>query len=207
MNYVSKKYLNDFKKIDLILKCVITVYLICFLSKLFNGYFEFCSLIFLMGILIYRLPKIIYNLKNKQNNFTQEQLKLMLSGLTPRQFELFTCELFKELGYNTYLMPDGPDGGKDVILNGKIYVECKRYNSDTVGREICQKLLGAVVADKMEKGIVFTNGKVHNNALEFINKTDMIEIWDYEKIYQYATSLKKNKLGKIIDLVANNLDD
>jgi hypothetical protein len=62
------------------------------------------------------------------------------------------------------------------------------------------------VVDKMEKGIIFTNGSVNSNALEFINKTDMIEIWDYEKIYQYATSLKKNNLCKIIDLVANNLD-
>ena len=207
MNYFfSKKDLHNFKTIHFVLKCMIGIYIIGFLLKLFDGYFEVCSLIFLISILIYKSPEIIYNLKNKQNNFTQEQLKLILAGFSPRQFELFTYELFKGLGYNAHVMPDGPDGGKDVILNGKIYVECKRYNSDTVGREICQKLLGAVVADKMERGIIFTNGKIHNNALEFIKKTDKIELWDYDKIYEYATSLKKNKLGKIIDLVANNLD-
>lgn len=43
----------------------------------------------------------------------------MMSSFTTRQFELFTCELFKGLGYNEFLMLDGPDGGKDVILNGK----------------------------------------------------------------------------------------
>lgn len=207
MNYVSKKYLNDFNKLDVFFKFIVGLYLIYFFSKLFNGYFEFCSFVFLIGILIYRLPNIIYNLKIKQNNFTREQLKLMLSAFTPRQFEVFTSELFKGLGYDTYLMPEGPDGGKDVILNGKIYVECKRYNSEAVGREICQKLLGAVVADKMQKGIIFTNGKIHKNAAEFIKKTDLIELWDYEEIYKYATSLKHNKLGKIIDLVANNLEN
>jgi HJR/Mrr/RecB family endonuclease len=132
MNYVSKKHSNDFNKFNIILKCLITIYIIGFFIKLFNGYFELCSLIFLIGILIYKSPGIIHNLKNKKNNLTQEQIKLMLSAFTPRQFELFTYELFKGLGYNTYLMPNGPDGGKDVILNGKIYVECKRYNSRIV---------------------------------------------------------------------------
>ena len=207
MNYISKKISNDYKRISIILKSLLVVYIVLLFSKFFNGYFEFCSFIFLMAILIYRAPKIIYNLKNKQNNFTQEQLKLMLASLTPRQFELFTYELFKGLGYNAFLMPDGPDGGKDVILNGKIYVECKRYNCDTVGREICQKLLGAVVADRMEKGIVFTNGKVSNTAIDFINKTDMLEIWDYDKIYEYATSLRNNKLGQIIDFASNYVEE
>lgn len=125
---------------------------------------------------------------------------MILAGFTPRQFEIFCYELFKALGYRAYLTPPGPDGGKDVIVNNNTYVECKRYNSSIIGREICQKLLGALIADKMKEGIIFTNGKINQNAIEFMKKTDKIKLWDSTVIYRKANSLKAYKLSKIIDL-------
>lgn len=183
------------------------MYLLEFLLRLYRGNFGFCSFIGIIALIIYKSPDVIYYLKNGKNTFTQEQLKLILQAFSPRQFEVFAHELFKALGYDSYLMPDGPDGGKDIIVNNKYYVECKRYNSAFIGREICQKLLGAVVADNMEEGVIFTNGKLNENAREFLKKTNKIEVWDFERIYEQAISLEPIRLSKIIDLVANNLED
>lgn len=214
MSYYSYKRFfrnkkNDFgKKVIIGIAIVlITVYWITFLLKLFSGSFVLCSLIGIVVLAIYKTPTIIYYLKNGKNTFTQEQLRLILQGFTPRQFEIFAHELFKALGYDSYLMPEGPDGGKDIIVNNKYYVECKRYNSAFIGREICQKLLGAVVADNMEEGVIFTNGNLHENAIEFLKKTDKIDVWDFYKIYEQSISLKPIKLSKIIDLVANSVDE
>lgn len=212
-NYSYKRFFrnkkNDFEKqaFIAIVIIIITVYLITFLLKLFSDYFVLCSIIGIVVFAIYKAPDIIYYLNNGKNTFTKEQLKLILQAFTPRQFEIFAHELFKALGYDSYLMPDGPDGGKDIIVNKKYYIECKRYNSSYIGREICQKLLGAVVADNMEEGVIFTNGKIHDNAIEFLKKTDKIDIWDFDKIYEKSTSLSPIKLSKIIDLVANSLDE
>lgn len=162
--------------------------------------------IFLIGMLIYRIPEVISIIAFKNKEITKTQFKVLLSGLTPRQFEIFCYELFMALGYDAYLLPDGPDGGKDVILNKKIYVECKRYNKATVGREICQKLLGAITGDKMESGIIFTIGKINSNAKEFLRKIDNIQIWDFEKIYYEATTLPSHKLFDIIYTASQSED-
>ena len=98
-------------------------------------------------------------------------------------------------------MPKGPDGGKDVILedrNGKVYIECKHYGTSTVGREICQKLVGAATADGITRMKVFTCGKIHTNATKYAekfknNENIDFEIIDIDKMYQlYIMSKTSN---------------
>lgn len=122
-----------------------------------------------------------------------------IEGMTPSEFEEFTANLYLGLGYNVKLMPPGPDGGKDVILKddqGLIYVECKRYLKDVVGREICQKLIGAAIGDEIKRTVLFTCGKVHKNAYEYAEKINHgdndvnLEIINIEKIYNLYTKSK-----------------
>lgn len=68
-----------------------------------------------------------------------------------------------------------------------------------IGREICQKLLGAVESDNMKKGIVFTNGKIHNNESEMFAKTNRLELWNIDTIYIKLNSLEKHKTSLILD--------
>ena len=131
-----------------------------------------------------------------------------VENLTPSEFEEFTANLYNGLGYKVKLMPPGPDGGKDVILkddNGFIYVECKHYLKDTVGREICQKLIGAAIGDDIKRTVLFTCGKIHNNAYEYAEKINeayndvKMEIIDMEKMYNlYTKSKVTNKSLKLI---------
>lgn len=132
-------------------------------------------------------------------NISKIQLKALMRSLSPRQFEAFCAELFRALGNNVYLTAEAYDGGKDVIVNKRIYVECKRYNTALIGREICQKLLGAVEADGMEKGIVFTNGQIHENAREMLRKTKRLEIWNEDKIFEVYNSLENYQASLVLD--------
>lgn len=145
------------------------------------------------------LSRYINYLQYGKVNISRQQLIAILKVLSPRQFEYFCAELFKGLGHEVYLMPDGQDGGKDVIVDDEIYVECKRYNTSMIGREICQKLLGAVEADNMKKGIVFTNGKIHNNGAEMFAKTGRLELWNIDTIYIKLNSLENHKASLILD--------
>lgn len=173
--------------------------------SIFEKYPELSFVFLMIGVISYKLPYVVSRII--ATDFTKNQFRMMLTAFTPRQFEEFCYELFQALGYNAYLMEDGPDGGKDVILDNKIYVECKRYNSDTVGREICQKLLGAVTADKKEAGIIFTNGKIAPTATEFVDRVENLSIWDFDKIYEAANSLERYELSNIIDSIIDNSCD
>lgn len=140
-------------------------------------------------------------------NLSKPQLIALLCSLSPRQFEVFCSELFRVLGNDVQLTAEGCDGGKDVIVNKSIYVECKRYNTNMIGREICQKLLGAVEADKMEKGIIFTNGKIHDNAKEMLKKTNRLELWDVNKIFEVFNSLENYKASLVLDTALQYKDE
>ncbi|MVX64823.1 hypothetical protein GKZ28_14080 [Clostridium chromiireducens] len=177
---------------------------ISFITEVYDKHRMIIIAALLISILSYPcsiiLSRYINYLQYGKVSISRQQLIAILKLLSPRQFEYFCAELFKALGHKVYLMPDGPDGGKDVIVDDEIYVECKRYNgSFMIGREICQKLLGAVEADNMKKGIVFTNGKIHNNGAEMFAKTRRLELWNIDTIYIKLNSLEKHKASFILD--------
>ena len=125
---------------------------------------------------------------------------------TPEEFEKFCGELYKKLGYKVTVMPEGQDGGKDVIAidksNNKIYIECKRYHPErgfVVGREICQKLIGSCAMDSVDRAIVFTTGRIDNNAYNYQRELNdkgkfKLELVNYDKIYDlYREGPKVNR--------------
>ncbi|WP_160360589.1 restriction endonuclease [Clostridium chromiireducens] len=176
---------------------------ISFITEIYDKHRMVTIAALLISILSYPcsiiLNRYVDYLQYGKVSISRQQLIAILKSLSPRQFEYFCAELFRELGHKVYLMPDGPDGGKDVILDDKIYVECKRYNTDIIGRPICQKLLGAVEADDMKKGIIFTNGKLTDTALEMFAKTKRLELWNIDTIYLKLNSLDKHKASFILD--------
>lgn len=143
-----------------------------------------------------------------------------LHALTPREFEKWTALLLKELGYENVRVTDATnDGGKDIICenNGeKIYVECKRYlyselaklkkdqtddndiSYEKVSREVTQKLVGAMVADRVHKGMVITTGELHDNAKEYVEKLPeeyQVELIDGEKLCKMYEEVVFEKFG------------
>ncbi|MFR1709582.1 MAG: restriction endonuclease [Clostridium sp.] len=125
--------------------------------------------------------------------FTMRVKKENINKLTGLQFEGFCQWLFQNNPEykDVELAPPNNDGGVDLILTDtndeKIYVECKRYdynqdlanNDDNngseeffIGRVICQKLVGAMVANNVKRGIIVTTGSISPNALEYIGKLE-----------------------------------
>lgn len=142
----------------------------------------------------------------KKRILSKEKLLTKLVNDTPEEFEKFCGELYKKLGYKVTVMPEGPDGGKDVIAidksNNKIYIECKRYhpkNGLIVGREICQKLIGSCAMDSVDRAIVFTTGKINSNAYNYQRELNnkgkfKLELVNYDKIYNlYREGAKINR--------------
>lgn len=147
------------------------------------------------------LIKLIMNILNISTSGTTKlskaELIYKINNMSPRDFEVFCYKLYKNLGYSSFLMPDGPDGGKDVILtdssNTKYYVECKRYLKDVVGREICQKLIGSCAMDNVQHAIIFTCGKIHTNAYEYQKSLNSknnfnLQLIDMDKIFDMYNS-------------------
>lgn len=156
--------------------------------------------------------KYIVNYFHFRNiNYSYNEIVKMIKEMSPREFEIFIAELYKYSGYKVELTPATCDGGKDIILwdddCNMIYVEVKHYSeSNMVGREICQKLLGAVAIDGADNGIVITTGKFHNNAIEVYNKVDNLELIDFEGIMQMIKRLDVYVLPKIFLKTFNSSD-
>lgn len=89
-------------------------------------------------------------------------------------FEYLTAELYKILGYRTFVTPRSCDGGKDVIAKKDgvaTYIECKmRQKGRKTGRPELQKLCGAMFSDNTPKGVLVSfNGFAHT-CKEYIEK-------------------------------------
>ncbi len=151
--------------------------------------------------------KIITNHNHNHNNVYISEMIEKIKKMEGREFEEFCFWMFKSL--NTYksvkLTPATNDEGKDIILKDNednyIYVECKRYTEKAsineefmIGRPICQKLVGAMISDNIEKAIIVTTGNVHQNAWEYIIKLEKntnikIDIFTIEDIKQILKSI------------------
>lgn len=125
----------------------------------------------------------------------------ILDNLTPRQFEVLCGELFKHQGYKVEITKATADYGRDIILNkdGEItFVECKYYgDGSTVGREICQKLIGSMIMLNADKSIVITTGKYNKNAFEVANKVNNLKLMDAADINNMISQLDKYELNRV----------
>lgn len=124
-----------------------------------------------------------------------------LHYLTPIEFETWCREFLVKIGYSeVQVTPPRADGGKDIICNKggkKYYVECKRYSRSAfapykVDEEIVKKLVGAIVHDKADCGIIITTGRVKQNAYNYADKVSsryLIEIIDGDSLEQEYSGL------------------
>lgn len=152
---------------------------------------------------------IVYFIKTTKNmyvlnkiGYAPDEVTEIMYTLSPRGFEVFIAELYKAHGYKAILTPNGNDYGRDVILktdDGDIFIECKRYSKDHfVGREICQKLLGATQMFNASKGIICTTGKFNNNAYEVERMVNNLKLMDSTDIMCMFMDLDSHKISRIL---------
>jgi len=178
-------------------------------------------LIFILAISTYEWIKLIATRKVRISQREYSQLsevdvkiaEYLIEQMKGREFEKFCAWLFKKSGkYKSVELTQAiGDGGKDIILNSDTYVECKRYSEGNgefekleIGREICQKLVGAMVADGIKKGLIVTTGGIHKNAWEYIKNieknTDLqLDIMIFHELIRMVREINSDEvLEKII---------
>ena len=124
-----------------------------------------------------------------------------LYQLEDREFEFVMAEIYSKLGYKVELTKATRDGGKDIIIRKPeilgdfvYYVECKKYAAKRhIGVGIVRELVGTVLTDKVNGGILATTSYFSPDAKKFIkdNKYNyQIQMHDYDVI--------RNMLNKVV---------
>lgn len=157
------------------------------------------------------IRKIIKYIKNhyhfRKIDYNYMEIYNLINKMSSRGFEIFCCELFKELGYKAYVTSQTNDYGRDIICKNKketIYVECKHYTrGEPIGREICEKLIGSCVAFNVNHAIIITVSSFNNNAFEYQKRIYEasgfnLEFWDMEDIMKNVNKISVENIPNIM---------
>ncbi len=148
-----------------------------------------------MVINFFALKKIGYNL----NELLDEIYKM-----TPRQFEIFVAELFKQNGYKINLIPTLNNEKLDIILDNHVFVECKHYSRNTkISLSTIQELLDSNIMYKGDKCIVATTGDYTMEALKYVSQIDNLELMSIVNIEQMLFDLNPEQISRVIMRVKN----
>jgi hypothetical protein len=118
----------------------------------------------------------------------------LLRSLEWHRLELLSKAYFEALGFRAELTPFGPDGGVDINLyadgqeNRSIVVQCKAWNTWSVGVKQLRELFGVMSAENVVEGIFITTGKYTSDAKDFANKA-RIDLIDGPDLIRKITAL------------------
>ena len=139
-----------------------------------------------------------------------ENLDYLQNKISPRDFENVVADLFEKQGYAVEQTPYVNDGGKDIILrkNGQVFfVECKQHSdSNTVGRPMLQKLVGAMHGFAT-KGFFVTTGTFTSSAVEYakITNIELINQSSLVKMFQMVNQPNKNLTVQVACLECSDI--
>lgn len=140
-----------------------------------NTIYSYLIIILFAPLIGKLINKIIIYYKSYKGFEKDTHLYNIVHKLTPHEFEIWCSEYLSKLGFtNIILLPIGPDGGKDIICekdSEKYYVECKRFSSDNpISPFHIEKLLGSMIADNINNGIIITTGTISDDSQSILNK-------------------------------------
>lgn len=113
--------------------------------------------------------------------------------ISSREFEEIVERLFQDKGFETRLTPKTRDGGVDIIAIkyeiGKpvcFYVECKRVGrKKSIGINIVRSLFGVQMADRINKSLLVTTGRITHDARRFVDGQNMMmSVIDTDEIHK-----------------------
>lgn len=153
---------------------------------------------------------------NKPNIDKYKFLKLIeqaVFNMSGHEFEEFVEYVFANNGFKVIRTSKTRDGGKDLILDGKIYIELKKYKDTAVTRETVQKLIGACAADNIECAIFITTSRYTSDTIEYFkDKKDgvvKLNLWYLDDLLILCENLDRRKtliyLGYSIPNVNNSV--
>jgi len=123
------------------------------------------------------------NLIRTAGNTTASEIRIM----SPGQFEIAVCEMYRKLGYEVRHTPFSNDGGKDAVMhkNGeKHLLECKHYSQNqSIGRPDIQRFFAAMDDEGAVMGHFVNTGRFSEQAIEYAIKRN-IETIDMSQLVE-----------------------
>jgi restriction system protein len=127
-----------------------------------------------------------------------------LKSLTPSQFESLAVKVLQKMGYGQYSKDSGSvtgrpgDRGIDGVIQGdrlgfeNIYVQAKRFDSNSVNEDRVQAFVGAISGKKGNKGVFITTSTFTRNAIDYANGQGgiIIKLIDGEALVRYRVEFK-----------------
>ncbi|MES2538471.1 MAG: restriction endonuclease [Pseudomonadota bacterium] len=113
------------------------------------------------------------------NQWTIEALR----ELEWKRFELLCAKYYEAVGFKSVTIHSGADGGIDIKLfkvdpnNPIAIVQCKAWNTLSVGVKEIRELLGVMAHEKVNRGIFIITGSFSKDALSF-GATNPIQLLD-----------------------------
>lgn len=149
-----------------------------------------------LGMFMFKgIKYLVITFKYKHRQFSKSEIINKVENMSPREFEIFCGNIFKQAGYKVVVTETTCDGGKDIIaVNDEdiIYIECKHYAPDNlVGREILQKLVGASVGGGATKAILITTSDYNDNAYTYSKAVEWLYLWTIEDILDAMNEIEK----------------
>lgn len=122
-------------------------------------------------------------LEEAYSEIQQELIDEVLGAVkqqSPQFLEKLVVELMQAMGYGGWSKDSGSatqytaDGGIDGLINedplglDTIYLQAKRYEDNTIGREAIQAFSGALDMQRAHKGVFITTSKFSKGAIEYV---------------------------------------
>ena len=135
--------------------------------------------------------------QNIRRNLAQELLA-RIKASPPKFFERLVVELLVKMGYGGSIKDAGKatqltnDEGIDGIIKEDklgldiIYIQAKRWDSNTVGRPDIQSFVGALDGQRANKGIFITTSRFADTATQYVKTiTKKVILIDGEELANY----------------------
>lgn len=137
----------------------------------------------------------------RRTNEVRTPPKKVLDKIDWKDFQQIVAEIYERQGYSVRVTGAGPDGGIDIIAeqrrataHEKIIVQCK-HQCATVGRPVCQQLLGTMTADlEVTSAAIVTSSSFSREAVSFaggkrlklIGRTELLRLCRELKVAEFV---------------------
>lgn len=203
---MRRRYRHKINEVEAIAVLIFLMFILNHIDTIMNiliGIAIMCG----TGYIIFKVIKYGYlHLRWRNSEYGYFDMVRKINNMNPREFEIFCANLLEKMdGYSSCQATESTcDGGKDAIAitNNfkKVYVECKHYREDNlVGRPHLQKLIGACVGDGVQKALFITTSNYTQEALEYGNKIEWLEMWTMKDIIKAMDRIDKKKVGYVLN--------
>jgi restriction system protein len=153
--------------------------------------------------------------KELNDSVSSELLKIIKSR-SPEVFEHLVLDVLQAMGYGTGEKAidhrgGSHDGGIDGVISldrlglEKIYIQAKRWDSNTVGRPDLQQFYGALSERHATKGVFITTSNFSKSAVDFADGiSDSIVLIDGDELtdlmLEHGVGVRSERTVQVVDI-------